>query len=36
LDHGYPVGARRDGGKWVLPSAVDATDRIAEFFGLEG
>ncbi len=36
LDHGYPVGARSDGGKWVLPSHVDATDRIAEFFGLEG
>jgi len=36
LDHGYPVGARRYGGKWILPSDVDATDRIAEFFGLEG
>jgi poly(hydroxyalkanoate) depolymerase family esterase len=36
LDHGYPVGTRPDGGKWVLHSAVDATDRIAEFFGLEG
>jgi poly(hydroxyalkanoate) depolymerase family esterase len=35
-DHGYPVGAGRAGGKWVLPSDVDATERIAEFFGLEG
>jgi feruloyl esterase len=36
LTHGYPVGAGRGGGKWVLPADIDATDRIAEFFGLEG
>jgi poly(hydroxyalkanoate) depolymerase family esterase len=34
LEHGYPVGESRPGGKWVLPSQVDATDRIADFFGL--
>jgi poly(hydroxyalkanoate) depolymerase family esterase len=34
LDHGYPVGWSSLGGKWVVPSHVDATERIAEFLGL--
>jgi len=36
LDHGYPVAATGHSGKWVLPSHIDATDRIARFFRLEG
>ena len=36
VDHAYPIGPGGRPGRWVTPTAIDATAEIAAFFGLVG
>ena len=36
IDHAYPIGPDGRPGRWVAPTAIDATAEIADFFALGG